>query len=130
MVRIGKTALLLALFLAVIPAVPAYAGTTNILAARAANAPADAGDRDVDADDENNRGRPEAVLLRANQTPLRALGGARHPVMLRALLCEASFIPFALSRRSVLREPRLRIGRSPVVVIHFPRPPPFYREIV
>lgn len=80
--------------------------------------------KDVDAGKAGKQGKADAVLLRSNQPLARTLGGARTPVVLRGLLCEASLFPFAIRRQSFLPEARPQSVRSPIAIIHFPRPPP------
>ncbi len=124
-----KTILLALLCVVVISSMPAEAGQAAFTYSNSAqtrdakNSPAK-NSEDVDANTAAGREKPDAVLLRANQTFARALGGARTPVLLRALLCEASFLPPAARRDSLHRETTSRNIHSPVVIIHFPRPPP------
>jgi hypothetical protein len=80
--------------------------------------------KDVDTGGAGARDGADAVLLRANQLSVRAIGGARTPVVLRGLLCEACLLPFAARGQDILREARPAAARSPVAIIHFPRPPP------
>ncbi len=95
-----------------------------VIAGRSAAPPRRAAGKDVDAGDRGGKGRAEAVLLRANRNIAGTLCAARTQVVLRGLLCEASLPVFAMQKGSILPEARPQCARPPVVIIHFPRPPP------
>lgn len=86
--------------------------------------PETAARKDVDSGTAARREKAEAALSRSGNSFARVLGGGRTQLLPRGLLCEACFFPFTILHHTIIGEFRVQSGRSPVSIIHFPRPPP------